>query len=380
MATGREALNPVESRHERLMEAILAVGEDLDLNAVLERIVIAACGLVDARYGALGVLDDTGTSLERFVHHGIDAETAARIGPLPTGHGLLGHLVRDPRPLRLRRLSDHPSSAGLPDGHPPMDGFIGTPIRVQGEVYGNLYLTGKGSDGPFTPEDEAAVVALATVAGSAIANARLVARSAELLLVRERDRIARDLHDTVIQNLFATGLGLQAVQRSGIDGEEGQQRLVRAIESIDATVKEIRSTIFALHDAGRADVTTRGRLLAVVEEIATLIGFAPHVQLDGPIDTLVDAALADQLVPVLRESLTNVAKHARATRVVVRIQVTASGITIEVTDDGVGFPEDVRAGGMGLANLVSRADGLGGRVEFGSVPGGGARVLWSIPV
>lgn len=111
-----------------------------------------------------------------------------------------------------------------------------------------------------------------------------------------------------------------------------------------------------------------------------MLGFAPHVQLDGPVDTLVDAALADQLVPVLRESLTNVAKHARATRVTVRIEVLVTGLTIEVTDDGVGFPECVRSGGMGLANLESRADGLGGRVEFGSVPGGGARVLWSIPV
>ncbi len=374
------ALTPAEGRLERFIEAILAVGEDLDLDAVLERIVIAACGLVNARYGALGVLDDSGTSLERFVHHGIDVETAARIGPLPTGFGLLGQLVRDPRPLRLERLSDHAASSGLPSGHPPMDSFIGTPVRVQGAIYGNLYLTAKRSGEPFSAEDEAAVVALATVAGSAIANARLVARSAELLLVRERDRIARDLHDTVIQNLFATGLGLQAVQRSGLATEDGQERLARAIESIDATIKEIRATIFALHDTGRPGETARGRFLAVVEEIATLLGFAPHVQLDGPIDTVVDAALADQLVPVLRESLTNVAKHARATRVAVRIEVLATGITIEVTDDGVGFPEIVRSGGMGLVNLESRADGLGGRVEFGSVDGGGARVVWSIPV
>jgi signal transduction histidine kinase len=365
----------------RLLDAVLAVAEDLDLDAVLERVVIAACGLVDARYGALGVVDDDDpTRLSSFVHHGMDPVTVARMGALPTGRGLLGELLRDPRPLRLEDLSEHPAASGLPDGHPPMGSFIGAPIRVRGDVFGNLYLTEKRSGGPFSVEDEAAVVALAAVAGSAIANVKLSLRSRELSVVRERDRIGRDLHDTVIQNLYATGLGLQAAQRNGMDPLDVQERIGRAIESIDATVKEIRATIFALQDVPSEDRSPRSRLLAVAEEMASLLGFPPRLRLDGPIDTVVDRELADQLVPVLRESLTNVAKHARASTVVVRVEILAGVLELEVVDDGIGLPESLRPNGMGVTNVRERAELLGGEALFTSVAGGGTRVLWRIPL
>jgi len=365
----------------RLLDAVLAVAEDLDLEAVLERVVAAACGLVDATYGALGVVDeDDPTRLSSFVHHGIDAATVARMGALPTGRGILGHLLRDPRPLRLPDLTAHPAASGIPEGHPPMGSFIGTPIRVRGDVFGNLYLTEKRGGGSFTAQDEAAVVALAAVAGSAIANVKLSARSRELSLVRERDRIARDLHDTVIQNLYATGLGLQAAQRQGADPVDVQARISRAIGSIDATVKEIRATIFALQDVPSEDRGPRSRCLGVAEEMASILGFPPRLRLDGPIDTAVDRALADQLVPVLRETLTNVAKHAEAASVVVRVEVLDGFLELEVVDDGVGLPESLRPNGMGLANIRERAELLGGSVDFSSVDGGGTRVLWRAPL
>jgi len=365
----------------RLLDAVLAVAEDLDLDAVLERIVVAACGLVDARYGALGVVDEHDPGrLSSFVHHGMEEATIRRIGDLPTGRGLLGQLLRDPRPLRLGVLAEHPAASGLPEGHPPMDSFIGAPIRVRGDVFGNLYLTEKRGGGPFSVEDEAAVVALAAVAGSAIANVKLSVRSRELSVVRERDRIARDLHDTVIQNLYATGLGLQAAQRSGADPADVQARIGRAIESIDATVKEIRATIFALQDLPSEDRSPRARLLAVVEEMASLLGFPPRLRLDGPIDTVVDRELADQVVPVLRETLTNVAKHARATMVVVRVEIVAGGLELEVVDDGVGLPDELRPNGMGVTNVRERAELLGGVALFASVAAGGTRVLWRVPL
>jgi signal transduction histidine kinase len=374
-------LDAIDPRLGRLLDAVLAVAEDLDLDAVLERVVVAACGLVDARYGALGVIDDDDPArLSSFVHHGMDPGTVARMGALPTGRGLLGQLLRDPRPLRLDDLTEHPAASGLPVGHPPMGAFIGAPIRVRGDVFGNLYLTEKRGGGPFSVEDEAAVVALAAVAGSAIANVKLSVRSRELSVVRERDRIGRDLHDTVIQNLYATGLGLQAAQRSGVDAADVQVRIGRAIESIDATVKEIRSTIFALHDVPSQDRRPRTRLLAVVEEMASLLGFPPRVRLEGPIDTVVDRDLADHLVPVLRESLTNVAKHARASTVVVRVEVIGGMLELEVVDDGVGLPDAMRVNGMGVANVRERAELLGGEALFASVVGGGARVLWRVPL
>lgn len=375
-------MDGIDGRLSRLLEAVLAVAEGLDLDAVLERVVSAACGLVGARYGALGVIDehDPEGRLSSFVHHGMDAETVARLGELPTGRGLLGQLIRDPRVLRLDDLRDHPAASGLPEGHPPMGSFIGAPIRVRGEVFGNLYLTEKRDGGPFSSEDEAAVVALAAVAGSAIANVRLVARSRELSVVRERDRIARDLHDTVIQNLYATGLGLQAAQRGGLPLEDVQARITRAIENIDGTVKEIRATIFALQDDPSASVGARTRVLGVVEEMASLLGFQPRLRLDGPIDTAVDAELTEQIVPVLRESLTNVAKHARATSATVRLEVLDAHLELEVVDDGVGLPAAMRPNGMGVENIRERAALLGGVVEFASVVGGGARMLWRSPL
>ena len=365
----------------RLLEAVLAVAEDLDLDAVLERIVVAACGLVDARFGALGVIDDDEPSrLSSFVHHGMDPATIALVGNLPTGRGLLGQLTRDPRPLRLNDLSEHPAASGLPEGHPPMGAFLGAPIRVRGDVFGNLYLTEKRGGGPFSAEDEAAVIALAAVAGSAIANVKLAVRSRQLSVVRERDRIARDLHDTVIQNLYATGLGLQAAQREGLGQAEVQARLARAIESIDATIKEIRATIFALHDDPSAANGARARLLAVAEETASLLGFPARLRLDGPLDTLIDRDLVEHLVPVLRESLTNVAKHARASTVTVRVEVIDGHLELEVVDDGVGLPPSLRPNGMGVTNIQERATLLGGHAEITSVVGGGARMFWRTPL
>ncbi len=374
-------MDGMDPRVGRLLEAILAVAEDLDLDAVLERVVVAACGLVDARYGALGVVDreDPGR-LSTFVHHGIDAETVRRMGALPSGRGLLGELLRDPRPLRVADLGGHPASVGLPPGHPPMHSFIGAPIRVRGAVFGNLYLTDKRTGTAFSAEDEAGVVALAAVAGSAIANVEMARQGQELSVSRERDRIARDLHDTVIQNLYATGLGLQAAVRDGVDPDDARARVERAIESIDATVKEIRARIFDLQDTPSAQRGVRARLLAVAEELADLLGFPARIRLDGPLDTALGAEHVDQLVPVLRETLTNVAKHARATGVVVRVELVDGWIELEVVDDGDGLPAAPRQHGMGLRNVRERAALLGGDVELGSAPGGGTRVLWRVPL
>jgi len=374
-------MNGVDPQLGRLLEAVLSVAEDLDLDAVLERIVGSACGLVDARYGALGVVDeDDPERLSSFVHHGLDGATIAKLGALPTGRGILGEILRHPRPLRLDDLTQHPAAFGLPAAHPPMHSFIGAPVRVRGTVFGNLYLTEKRGGGSFTERDEAAVVALAAVAGSAIANVTLALRSRELSVVRERDRIARDLHDTVIQNLYATGLGLQAAQRPGADPADVQGRVTRAIESIDATVKEIRATIFALQDVPSADRGPRTRMLEVAEEMASLLGFSPRMRLDGPIDTVIESELVEQLVPVLRESLTNVAKHARATSVVVRLEVVDGWVELEVVDDGVGLPEVLRPNGMGVGNIHERAELLGGAATLSSVARGGVRMLWRVPL
>src|SRR4051812_36680110 len=251
----------------QLLDAVLTVGSDLDLAAMLERIVQAAVDLVDARYGALGVLDDTRTRLAQFITVGIDDETHARIGNLPEGHGILGLLIVDAKPIRLPDLHEHPDSYGFPPNHPPMRSFLGVPIRVRDEVFGNLYLTDKTTAEVFTDVDEELVVGLAAAAGVAIDNARLHARLNDLNLVEDRERIARDLHDTVIQRLFATGLSLQAsIRLVRGDPDEAERRISGAVDDLDVTVKHIRSAIFGLERTRPTRDGLRSQIVGMARE------------------------------------------------------------------------------------------------------------------
>src|SRR4051794_8190465 len=172
----------VERRINRLLDAVVAVGGDLDLQAVLHRIAEAAANLVDAEYAALGVISQDGQSLAQFIVIGVDDEMVKRIGELPSGHGVLGRLITDPRPLRLDDLGQHPEAFGFPPNHPPMHTFLGVPVRVRDAVFGNLYLTEKRGGGSFDEDDEAVVLALAAAAGVAIQNARLYTET------RQRER------------------------------------------------------------------------------------------------------------------------------------------------------------------------------------------------
>jgi GAF domain-containing protein len=195
-------------RLRALLDAVVAIGADLDLRSTLQRIVQAACRLVGARYGALGVIGDDRMLVE-FITQGIDAETHALIGDLPRGHGVLGLLIDDPRPIRLEDITRHPLAYGVPPNHPPMHSFLGVPVRVRDHVFGNLYLAEK--PGGFTEEDEVVVGALAAIAGAAVETTRLRSRLARLAVIEDRERIGRDLHDSIIQDLFATGLELQSL-------------------------------------------------------------------------------------------------------------------------------------------------------------------------
>jgi signal transduction histidine kinase len=525
MSTSRLAPHRVD----RLLGAVLTVASDLELEAVLSHIVHAACDLVDARYGALGVIDDEGAGLAAFVHHGMDPTVVRDIGALPQGHGLLGLLIEQPAPIRVPDLAEHPASYGFPPGHPPMGSFLGVPIRVGEAAYGNLYLTEKQGAEGFSEEDEELLVALAAVAGAVVANARLyedvrrrerwleavgavsaavldgattpvvhrrvvegalrlldatgacrvapagsgfrvlastgaapgegrlvvesdalvaaladgqVRREAQgpafdgpsiwvpvhvagdvvallgvgraralsnpeeelltsfasqvnvawsferaqaqvqhLSLIADRERIGRDLHDTVIQRLFATGLSLQAGQRKVTDRPEVNERLERAVDDIDGIVREIRATIFALQSSGDDDRGVRAQVLDVVEELTDVLPRAPRVRFDGPIDTVVGDEVRDHLLPVIREALTNVAKHASASDIELELAADASGVRLRIVDDGIGISAAAAQGsGFGLTNLRERAEALGGRFSIASEgPDGGTVVRWSVP-
>ena len=180
LAEVQERLTEIVKTRDRvqgLLDAVLAVGSGIELDSTLNRIVQAAADLVDARYGALGVLANTGDGLSEFVYLGIDADQRQLMGHLPEGRGLLGLLIHDPKPIRLTDLSSHPASVGFPANHPPMHSFLGAPVLVRDEVFGNLYMTEKRGGGEFTADDEVVLRALAAAAGVAIENARLFERS-----------------------------------------------------------------------------------------------------------------------------------------------------------------------------------------------------------
>jgi signal transduction histidine kinase len=507
-----------------LIDAVVAMSSDLDLHSVLHRIVVSACRMTGAQYGALGVLEDRG--LVDFVTSGLTEEQHAAIGDLPRGKGILGLLIEEPRPLRLGTLQAHPASHGFPPCHPPMETFLGVPVRIRGTVFGNLYLTEKSGGTPFTEQDENLVDALARAAGFVIDNARSFARSErrrqwleasaaiveslqppvqldaaldrivsgalqvseavavavvqrredgysvaasadpaggtveflveelephlegseahadlvlvprgdlgtvallplrthlvdagvlllvlgagrgtlaadeaellasfadqaslaldraqavsdrdELMLVADRDRIARDLHDLVIQRLFATGLHLQGARRAAT-GDDLKARLDAAVADLDVTIRDIRSTIFDLQLPHAASL--RGELRGVVKEYIPVLGFTPLVRTSGPLDTAVAPSTGAQLLAVLREALSNVARHAEADAAVVEVEATGSEVTLRVTDNGQGLPAERRE--SGLRNVRRRAGELGGVVRFYAEEPHGTRLAWTVPL
>ena len=530
-----------QGRLRSLLRAIEVVTGELALESVLRHIVEAACDLAGARYGALGVIAHDG-GLEQFIHAGLGPEEVARIGPLPQGKGLLGALISDPSTIRLEHLGEDPRSAGFPSGHPPMDSFLGVPIRVRGEVFGNLYLT-ESSAGRFSEEDEQLVRALAVTAGTAISNARLyqesrtqqlwlsasveigsqmladtgedplrmiarhaqsiasadlvtvalvagdgaavvvevavgeraegllgmrvplagsvaglaitqrspvllraladseqisgldtaidvgplmalpmagsttvfgvltIARragrptftSAELamaaafaanasvahelglaradqqrvVLLEDRDRIARDLHDHVIQQLFAIGLSLEGTAACLRPDDPAVAKIHDRVNDLDATIRQIRTSIFELR--GSLAVTAVGlrqRLMAVVHDLAPALGFTPGVAFSGTLDSSVTGELADDVEATVREGLTNVLRHAQATRADVVVAAADARLRVEIRDDGVGIGVPRRS--SGLANLETRARRHGGGLHVGGQADRGTTVIWEV--
>jgi signal transduction histidine kinase len=327
------------------------------------------------------VLDESGTRLAEFVTAGLSDEQIRAIGPRPKGHGVLGVLILEPKPIRLPDVHEHPDSYGFPPNHPPMRSFLGVPIKVRDRVFGNLYLTDKRDDDVFTEADEELVVALAAAAGVAIDNARLHAQVAELVILEDRERIARDLHDTVIQRLFATGLILQGAQRL-VQVTEVGTRIQESIDSIDEVIRDIRTTVFELQSGQSAGGSLRQELARVCAEAARPLGFEPRLTFEGPIDTLVPTEVAAHLVVVLREALANVARHAHATRLDVRVSVDgATGeLALEVVDNGVGLAPDRMAAGYGLRNMATRAGELGGGLTMEPASPVGTAIRWVVPI
>ncbi len=361
----------------RVLDAVLLIGSDLDLTATLQRITETAAKLVGATSGSLCVLDDSKTSLVEVVTVGVADSAQGAVGELPTSSSTLGTLITNSNPSRRPDLGAHAgrrAGTAQPLARPSL---LAVPILIRGEVLGSLSLGGKIGPMPFADLDEEIVVALAAGAGVAIENARLHARVAELAQLEDRDRIARDLHDTVIQRLFAVGLSLQGSVRLSADPTV-VTRLESAVDEVDLTVREIRTAIFELHPPRLPGPSARQAAIAVCAEAARTLGFEPAVHFDGPVDAAVGDSIAEHLLAVQREALSNVAKHASARTVDLTLETHGGTVSLTIADDGIGVAEHDRRGD-GLANMQARALGLGGECSITDRPGGGTVFWWSVP-
>ncbi len=380
--------NPLADRLEALDEASRAVAAELDVDRVLTVIVERVAALVGARYAALGIADGLGR-IERFITAGITPEERAAIGPVPVGHGLLGLLIMEGRTLRIDDIGSHPASVGFPANHPPMTTFLGVPVVVKGDVVGNLYLTDKAHGQAFTEDDERLVEMFAVHAGIAIENARLHDLVQRLAVVEERERIGKDLHDGIIQAIYAVGLSLEVVTEilDDVDGRaEALTRVDKAVDSLNLVIADIRSYILRLRPASGPEDP--------VEALARLgEDLGMHTVVDLEVDLEDGADVLRELPPdrrsdllfIAREALSNVARHAAASRVVLVLQGTGDELELSIEDNGRGIDPD-RAGEpgadgshQGLRNMRDRAVAMGGRLAITPGQSAGTRIIVTVP-
>ena len=371
------------ARLAALSRAAIAITAELSVDRVLQTIADAARELIGSRYCALGVSDSQGRILQ-FLTSGISAEQRAAIGPLPRGLGLLGVLIHDGRPLRVPSIADDPRSVGFPPNHPPMTALLGVPIVAHGQVLGDLYLTDRLDGEPFSELDEQLATLLAGHAAVAIQNARLHARLQDLAIHEERERIMRDLHDGIIQSLFAVGLSIQ-LTLDLVEGSpsEARGRLERAVVDLDSVMADVRRYILSL---GRTESGPRDGLEARLRRIVAEFQSATVMQIQLSVSPELGGAqlgerTIEHLLQIAHEALANSVKHAGGDAAAIRVEQSDGRVLLTVWDNGVGFqPARARARGQrGLRNMRARTRALGGTLRISSRTDEGTRVTVSIP-
>lgn len=368
-----------------LIEAGLTLASELDLGAVLQRIVELAAAITGARYGALGVLGDD-RRIGLFLTTGVSDEQRAAIGDPPVGHGVLGVLIDEATPLRLRDITKDPRSYGFPPHHPQMHSFLGVPVRALGRVFGNLYLTDKIDAEAFSQDDEDALVVLATQAGVAIENARLYEETRKhqeelrrLEVLEDRERIAKELHDGVVQSLFAVGMGLQGAAAMAHDAEISA-RIENAVEDVDRTIRDLRNYIFGLRPGILADRQLDEAIRDLCADLTERSGVVAVANVDEAVAAELASRAAD-VIQLVREGLSNVRRHAEAATVRVSLARGPDGLAeLRIDDDGKGFDPELVPEGMGLANLRARVDAMGGSFRIESGSGEGATLIAILPI
>lgn len=354
----------------------------LEIDAILELIVDRVRDLIGSRYAALGIVDASGV-IERFITVGIDPEDREKIGDLPRGHGLLGLIIRERRAFRIPEIAAHPDSSGFPPHHPPMRSFLGVPIILAGASIGNLYLTDKIGAAEFSEEDQGLVEMFALHAGIAIENARLHAQVQRLAIVDERERIAKDLHDGIIQSIYAVGLSLEDLpELMDEDRDEAHARVDRAIDALHVTIRDIRNFIMGLRPELLDDDDLVGSLQALAEEVR----LSSIVEVDTAVDPTAAASIPTHaraaVFHITREALSNVARHAHASRASITLRIDGPVVRLEIGDNGSGFDPSAIQGSthQGLSNMAGRASRHGGGLTIESAPGTGTRIIVTMDI
>jgi signal transduction histidine kinase len=358
-------------RRDRLIEAGMILASELSLDAVLQRIIELAVEITDARYGALGVIGPGG-DLQEFITTGITPQEREAIGAPPHGRGILGALIEEGKPMRLPDISADPRSVGFPANHPKMKSFLGAPIVVRGEVFGDIYLTEKQGGPEFDERDERDVLVLAAQAGVAIENARLYNEIHRLAVLEDRERIAKELHDGVIQALFGVGMGLQGAALMSGD-EELATRIEGAVADIDRVIRDLRNYIFGLRPGILADRQLDEALRHLGEEFQQKTAVITVVDVDPTVASELTPAAAD-ILQLTREALSNVGRHAQAATCRVSLYQSDDRLMLEIDDDGQGFDPQTNRRGDGLTNLEARVRALGGTFSVESTPGKGTTI------
>ncbi|HNC05761.1 MAG TPA: GAF domain-containing protein [Solirubrobacterales bacterium] len=361
-----------EARLRRLIEVGRSLVVESDPEAVINDALEAARELTGARYAALGVLDSRRSELEQFLTRGIEAKLREQIGHPPHGGGVLGLLIEEPEPLILDDVSLHPRSQGFPPGHPEMKSFLGVPVKIRGEAWGNLYLTEK-EEGTFNDADIQSVVILAEWIAIAIDNARSAAAERVRLTIeaaeQERGRWARELHDETLQNLAGLRVLLSGTRRRTAMGPVSPI-LDQAIERIDETIVELRRLIADLRPAALDELGVEAALSSLVErlssngvEIDLYVELRPEDEMGGRYEPL----LEDTVYRLVQESLNNAIRHGHAVRAIVEVIEEEGEIRIRVIDDGSGFePNRAGGGGFGLLGMRERVNLTGGHFDVRS--------------
>src|SRR6476659_1118966 len=353
---------------QALSDAIGGIAGILTAEDVLQLIVDRVRELVGARYAALGILAEDRVRIERFITSGITQEQRRLLGDPPQGHGLLGLIIKEGRSLRITDIPAHPESYGFPANHPPMTTLLGVPVRLKNRIIGNLYLTDKVDAGQFSDDDQRLVELFAAHAGVAIENARLHEAVQHLAVVDERDRIGKDLHDGIIQSLYAISLSLEDVpEMMAGDTDEAMARVDRAIDSLNAAIADLRHFVVAMRPE-HVDRNDFIGLLAMLADQVRRDGVIA-VDLHLPAERVdLPAHIRGEILQIAREALSNTARHARASTARVSLRREDHALRLELSDDGSGFDPSVGApvGHPGLANMRDRAEALGGSLDLES--------------